>query len=134
VAISGCLELLSFATFFGHLFEAIGDHNKAALLSLNPARKLLILLEATGDRHVAALLSMNPARKLLILVEPVTSSLRGAKRRGNLRLPRVEDVCVCKNAILARGYERSCVVPTPPEVGSWLHLSMQAYNKLAMTR
>jgi hypothetical protein len=32
VAISGCLELMSFATFFGHLFEAIGDHNKAALL------------------------------------------------------------------------------------------------------
>jgi hypothetical protein len=36
---------------------------------------------------------MNPARKLLILLEPVTSSLRGAKRRGNLRLPRVlEDI------------------------------------------
>jgi hypothetical protein len=36
---------------------------------------------------------MNPLRKLLILLETVTSSLRGAKRRGNLRLPRVlEDI------------------------------------------
>jgi hypothetical protein len=32
--------------------------------------------------HVAALLF---ARKLLILLEPVISSLRGAKRRGNRR-------------------------------------------------
>jgi hypothetical protein len=92
------------------------------------------LLEATGDRNKAALLSMNPLRKLLILLESKISSLRGAKRRGNLRLPLVEDVCVCKNAILARGYERSCVVPAPPEVGSWPHLLMQAYNKLAMPR
>jgi hypothetical protein len=60
-----CFELLSFATFLGNLFEA------------------------NGDRHVAALLSMNPMRKSLILLESKISSLRGAKRRGNLRLPRV---------------------------------------------
>jgi hypothetical protein len=34
------------------------------------------VLEATGDRNKAALLSMNPTRKLLILLEPVSSSLR----------------------------------------------------------
>jgi hypothetical protein len=38
---------------------------------------------------MGALLSMKPLRKLLILLEPPFSSLRGAKRRGNRRLPRM---------------------------------------------
>jgi hypothetical protein len=43
------------------------------------------VLEATGDHSKAALLCMNSARKLLILLESKISSLRGAKRRGNRR-------------------------------------------------
>jgi hypothetical protein len=61
VAIAAASSHGVFATVFGRLLEANGDHNKAALLSMNPARKLLILLE------------------------PVISSLRGAQRRGNRR-------------------------------------------------
>jgi hypothetical protein len=60
VAISICLESKAGNSRLDRtrILEAIGDHNKATLLSMNPARKLLILLEATGDRHVAALLAM----------------------------------------------------------------------------
>jgi hypothetical protein len=110
--------------------------------------KVLNLLEVTGDRHVAALLSMNPMRKLLILLEPKFSSLRGAKRRGNLKLPRVKGLGVSDNANLAEKFiffEREFEATGDRHVaallamarcqGSWPHPSMrQPYNKHAMTR
>jgi hypothetical protein len=91
---------------------------------MSPARKLLILLEATGDHNKAALLAMT--RFLRFMVAPGYAFFAYFQLSMNpLR----------KLLILLGGYECRRVVPAPPEVSSWSHLSArQPYNEITGSR
>jgi hypothetical protein len=65
------------ATVFGHLLEATGHHNEAALLSMNPVRKSLILLEPV----ISSLRACCMANAYLgVDHEPQTSNLKPRHR------------------------------------------------------